>query len=443
MIFAPPRHGKSELVSRKFPAYYLGNYPNRQVIITSHNAGLATGFCRSARDTFNAFAPGTFQYAVNPKKQSEDDWGIIDGNGRQKLGSMRAFGVGGGMLGEGAHLLICDDPTTGDDSLSPTVRQRVKDWWKGTAMDRLNPGGNTATILMAQRLNMDDLPGWLLETEGDEWEVLTLRAEFEAGDEDDGTGRKSGDWLWPWGFSVKEYESNKRGNPYWWASKYQQRPAPRDGAMFKTDWIENNAVHYIPREVDSRIRWWDRAATEGGGDWTVGLLMCRRGDHYYIEDVVRGQWGSTNRDRIIKGVCADDNRKYPNNVATWGEQEPSSSGVDAAGHFQRLLAPFAAHSERASGRKDVRADGLASAFGRGEVHVYMGPEKGSRPGWYDEFLHEMTTFTPGKHSSGRHDDQVDACSGAFNKLALSEGGPANYVAVSEAEYALAGEGVVW
>jgi phage terminase large subunit-like protein len=437
MIFAPPRHGKSQLVSRKFPSYYLGNFPNRQVIIASHTASLATGFCRVARDDMKSHGPAAFGYTCRPDKQSEDDWGLLDiRTGKPTLGGMRAFGVGGGILGEGAHLLVVDDPITGDDSLSPTMRQKTKDWWRGTAMDRLNPGGKSATIVMAQRLHTDDLCGWLLEEEGDDWDVLTLRAEAE---EDDVLGRAPGEWLWPWGFSEREYLSNKHNNTYWWSSKYQQRPVPRGGGMIQTAWVEDNAVRYIPQDVDSRVRYWDRAATEGGGDYTVGVLMSRKGDHFYIEDVVRGQWGSTNRDRIIKATCEDDNRRHPFQIITWAEQEPGSSGKDNTVLFEKMLRPHAAHCQVSSGSKEVRADGLARAFGAGEVHVVRGTRDdpshgaGSHRGrdfdWYGPLLAEMSSFPAGKH-----DDIVDACSGAFNKLAAAPA-PGGCDSITESEYA--------
>lgn len=379
--------------------------------MTSHNAGLATGFCRNARDILDRFGPEVFGYGCHPNKRSEDDWGVWDTRKNvAALGGMRSFGVGGGMLGEGAHLLVVDDPTTGDDSLSPTVRQKTWDWWRGTAMDRLNPGGKSAVVLMAQRLNTDDLIGRLLDAEGDAWEVCTLRAEAE---EDDVLGRKPGEWLWPWGFTPAEYEANKRGNPYWWASKYQQRPAPRGGGMFQTDWIEDNAVHYVPNDCDSRIRWWDRAATEGGGDWTVGAIVHRRGKHFYIDDVVRRQYGSGKRDALIRSTAEKDNYNYPNGIVTWGEQEPGSSGKDQTVAFKALLAPYAAHCEQSTGSKEVRADGLATAFSIGLVHVVKGNQKGHKHDWYDAFVHEFSTFPVGKH-----DDVVDSVSGAYNKLAL-------------------------
>lgn len=412
IIEAPPRHGKSELVSRKFPSFYLGNFPNRQVIMASHNAGLATGFSRNSRDLMERFGPPVFGYGVRPDKKSEDDWGLIDRNGRNMLGTMRAFGVGGGMLGEGAHLLIVDDPITGDDSLSPTMRMKVWDWWRGTAMDRLNPGGKSAIVLMAQRLHERDLIGMLMEAEPDAWEVLTLRAEAE---EDDVLGRNPGEWLWPWGFKPKEYEANRRGNPYWWASKYQQRPVPRGGGMIQTAWIEDNAVHYIP-DFEAGVRWWDRAATEGGGDWTAGPLMVRKNGHFYIIDMEREQLGSGNRDRLIRATCDRDNKRFPNLVTTWSEQEPGSAGKDMALSFERMLAPFPAHCQVSTGSKEVRADGFAGACARGEVHVYKGPEKGKKWGWYDALVAELTSFPAGKN-----DDQMDGCSGAYNKLALADG----------------------
>jgi predicted phage terminase large subunit-like protein len=210
--------------------------------------------------------------------------------------------------------------------------------------------------------------------------------------------------------------------------------------MIQDAWIRDNAVGYIPREVDARIRWWDRAATQGGGDYTVGLLMSRKNDQYYIEDVVRDQWGSTLRDQQIRATCIEDNKRYPNGIVTWGEQEPGSAGKDAALAFEKLLRPYAAHCETSSGSKEVRADALASAFGAGEVHVCgrYGNDGVILPDWFDEFAAELSTFPFGKH-----DDSVDSASGAFNKLGLAVE-PGGYASVSQAEFAMAqSEEVFW
>jgi predicted phage terminase large subunit-like protein len=418
IIEAPPRHGKSELVCKKFPGLFLQTFPRRKVGLASYGADLAIKSCKPARDQTAEFGPRTFGYGVDPQNCSVDDWAIVDRHGRPTGGGMRAVGVGGSILGDGFDLWIIDDPIKPDDAQSPIILENCWDWWKGTAMDRLNPGGKSAIIVMMQRLNERDLVGRLLAEESGTWSVLTLRAEAE---EDDILGRPKGEYLWPLskgcgGWPDSFYEDAK-ADAFWWATKYQQRPYPRGGGMIQTAWIEDNVVWYRPTTDVPRIRYWDRAATEGGGDYTVGALLSRKGDNVYIEDIVRGQWGSGNRDRIIRQTCEDDNRRYPNGVVTWAEQEPGSAGKDNTVAFVKMLRPYAAHCETSSGSKQVRADGLASAFSLGEVHVCKGLEDNKQADkkhrWYDALVAELSAFPAGKH-----DDIVDAISGAFNKLTL-------------------------
>jgi predicted phage terminase large subunit-like protein len=390
--------------------------------MASHNAELAEGFGEQARDLVASIGGPAFGYDVKADRQAKSNWGI-EGYG----GGMECFGVTAGMTGKGADLMIIDDPLDGTKAISAAMRESLKEWWIRTARTRLNPGGHSSVILMQQRTHEDDLAGWLLSKSitARLWEQLCLRAEAEDGEEDP-IGRKPGEFLWPL-FGASEYLALKDEDSAAWEAQYQQRPSPKDGGMFKEKWIRDNKVRRLPREPFATIRYWDRAATENGGDYTVGVRMSRVGDEYYIEDVVRGQWASGPRDRIIARTCREDNANGPF-VVTWGEQEPGSSGKDSALSFEQMLRPNAARCERATGSKEVRADGLAKAFEHGVVHVVLGD--GEPPGWYEPLVGELAKFPAGKH-----DDIVDACSGAFNKLAsMSAGSPNAYEAVGEAEY---------
>ena len=210
--------------------------------------------------------------------------------------------------------------------------------------------------------------------------------------------------------------------------------------MIQATWIEENAVRYMPSEVDSRVRFWDRAATQGGGDYTAGVLMSRKGDHCYVEDLVRGQWDSVTRDRVILATARQDNERHPFAVVTWAEQEPGSAGKDNTVAFERMLRGYAAHCQVSTGSKEVRADAMASAFGRGEVHVVrgtrddpghgMGHHRGRDFDWYAPLVAEMSLFPAGKY-----DDIVDACSGCYNKLTLGVD-PGGYASMDDSEYDL-------
>lgn len=153
-----------------------------------------------------------------------------------------------------------------------------------------------------------------------------------------------------------------------------------------------------------RVRRWDLAATDNGGDYTVGVLMASAAGSYYIEDVVRGQWATDERDRIIKETAERDRKRGP--VKQVGPQDPGSAGKDTARAFVKSLAGYSAATERESGDKETRADPLSSQWNAGNVYIVRGP-------WNEAYLSEMYAFP-----NGRNDDQVDGSSGGFNRLAL-------------------------
>lgn len=423
-VAAPPRHGKTRILTELFSAWFLGNNPAAQVIVASHSAKLASRFGQNARDLLVEFGPRLFGVEVRADRMAVDNWQLTSGGG------MLSIGVGGSLVGFGADLLILDDVIADSASaLSETVRNNTVDWYQSTAESRLNCGGKQ--VFTMQRWHGDDPFQRIVLDHPDDWprvRVIRAIADHDAArGESDPLGRAEGESLWPERWPTAKLRRIEKSKAFWFAAQYQQRPVPRGGGMIQSQWIEDNAVRYVPPEVDGRVRYWDRAATENGGDYTVGVLMSRRGDQFYVEDVRRGQWGSANRDRVIRAVADDDNLRHPNQVVTWAEQEPGSAGKDNTVAFEKLLRPYAAHCEVSTGSKEVRADGMAAAFGAGNVHVVRGTRddpgrgdghhRGKDFEWYPALVLELSRFPAGS----KHDDIVDACSGAFNKLALGVG----------------------
>lgn len=218
--------------------------------------------------------------------------------------------------------------------------------------------------------------------------------------------RQPGEALCPERYDIhKLRKREKRLGAYYWNAIYQQRPTPPDGNMFKRDWF--NFVDDVPFAA-KRVRWWDKAGTQGEGDYTAGVLMARLGDDYYIEDVIRGQWSAKERDDIIKRTAEIDRIRYNGMVQIWGEQEPGSSGKDVAAAFVKMLSGYPARTETSTGDKEVRADPMAAQAEAGSIKIKRGA-------WNKAYLDEMTSFP-----YGTNDDQVDGSSGAFNKLALGK-----------------------
>jgi predicted phage terminase large subunit-like protein len=178
------------------------------------------------------------------------------------------------------------------------------------------------------------------------------------------------------------------------------------GAVFRRDWF---------RLVDAapaggvRVRFWDKAGTEGGGAHTAGVLMCRTpARRYCVLDVVRGQWSAGRREAVIRQTAELDRLRH-GFVEIWVEQEPGSGGKESAQATIANLAGFVAHAETVTGGKGVRAEPFAAQAEAGNVDVLSAP-------WAAAYLDEVASFP-----LGRYADQVDASSGAFNKLAQAAG----------------------
>jgi predicted phage terminase large subunit-like protein len=404
MICMPPRHGKSEFASKYFPAWFLGTFPDRRVILTSYEADFAATWGRKVRDVLEGHGD-LFGVRVRKDSAAANRWDLEGYDG-----GMATAGVGGPITGRGAHLMIIDDPVkNAEEAASETYRNRAWDWYASTAYTRLEPGG--IIVLIQTRWHEDDLAGRILAHDASrgEWDVLNLPAQAEP---DDALGRPEGRALWPERYDDAALATIRVTlGSYWFAALYQQRPRPREGGFFKRAWFSLVDSGLADDQYPERVRWWDMAATEGGGDWTVGLLMSRTADGLYtIEDVVRGQWSPYSRDAEIRRTADRDRARY-GFIDQWCEQEPGSSGVSAAQAFVRLLEGHAARAERTTGDKQVNAGPLASMAEAGMVRVLRAP-------WSESLLAELCDFPTGKH-----DDQVDAASRAFNKLAERYSGP--------------------
>ncbi len=385
IIELPVRHGKSELITVRYPVYRLERDPALRVIVGAYNQQFASKFGRKSR----RLAERRLHLAGD--RTAVDDWETDEGGG------YRSIGVSAGITGQGGNLIVIDDPVKNrQEAESETYRERVWEWYKDDLWTRREPG--CAIIVVMSRWHEDDLIGRLLVEQGqggEQWVRCRLPALAE---EDDPLGREPGEALCPERFDEAALHTAQTVlGSYSFAGLYQQRPGPREGGFFKLAWFD-----YVDR-VPPGARWargWDRAATQGDGDWTAGVLMARLGTTYYVTDVVRGQWAPGTRDSIIRKTAEGDGIQ----VRIRGEQEPGAAGKDAALAFVALLSGFAVHIAPRSGDKEDRADPLASQAEAGNVKIVRGP-------WNKAFLDELTAFP-----TGAHDDQVDAAAYAFQEL---------------------------
>ncbi|MDE2470017.1 MAG: terminase family protein, partial [Bradyrhizobium sp.] len=216
----PPRHGKSKLTSQAFPAWFLGSFPDRDLILTSATDELAAGFSMDARDLLAEFGPSIWGVGIRDDMRGRHAWQTTKG------GTCRAAGVGGAIMGKGCHVLLIDDFFKNvEEALSQTTRESVGKWYASTSETRLEPGGSV--VIVATRWHEDDLIGRQLKAMnqgGEKWELIRFPAIAE---EEDRLGRKPGDALWPERFPIRALEEKRRsyairGYEWMWEALYQQ-----------------------------------------------------------------------------------------------------------------------------------------------------------------------------------------------------------------------------
>ena len=229
VVCMPPQHGKSELVSKYLPAWYLGMFPNRRVILTGYEADFAAQWGRKARDLLDQWG-WLFGVRVSRRSSAVHRWDL-----EGKEGGMTTAGVGGPITGKGAHLLIVDDPIKNDEEArSPLHRQKQWDWWQSTAGTRLRPGG--LFVIVQTRWHRDDLAGRILreaKTNGQRWREIKLPALAE---DRDPLGRAPGEALWPEVYTAEHLDRVRTSRTsYFWKALYQQDPI----AEGSTEWPDS------------------------------------------------------------------------------------------------------------------------------------------------------------------------------------------------------------
>lgn len=404
-IFMPPRHGKSELASRSFPAWHLGRFPNHEVIASSYSGALAMGFSRKVRAILRdpAYQNVFENTRLDPESQSAEAWLTTEGGG------YTAAGVGGAITGKGAHVLIIDDPVKNrEEAESETARESVWDWYTSTAYTRLAPGGGVLLILT--RWHDDDLAGRLLrkmaEGEGDEWKVV----EYPAIAAHDELFRKAGEALHPERYPLKALQGIKRAiGPRDWSALYQQNPVADDGDFFTTDMFSRYRQQDLPPYDEMHFYTaWDLAIGQKElNDWSVGITVgVDRQDNLYVVDIQRGRWDTLQlADKIL-----DVYETWRSTITgiERGQIELALGPILNKRTHERGLTAFSYEPLR-PGRRDKVAR-ARSIQGRMLQHkVFFRAHCDTT----QSLINEMLRFP-----NGVHDDQVDAM--AYTGLLLDE-----------------------
>ncbi|WP_288908012.1 phage terminase large subunit [uncultured Selenomonas sp.] len=420
MIFMPPRHGKSQSTTETFPSWFLGRNPDRRVIEVSYSASFAQKFGNRNRKKVADFGEALFGIRLDRSNSSKTNWDIAG-----HAGGMISVGLGGGITGEGADLLLIDDVVKNrKEAESETVREGIWDEYSATLLTRLAPGGRI--ILIMTRWHEDDLAGRILKEakeNGEHWEIINLPCEAE---ENDPLGRAPGEPLWPERYGADWLAKKKKAvSSRDWYALYQQNPQPPDAVrMFKREWFE--VVRDYPRDARS-VRYWDLAATEKRAgkdpDWTSGARIAEKDGIYYIVDIRHVQSSPLGVERLVGQTAAVDGHV----VKIHMEQEPGSSGVNTIDHYRRnILKGYAFYGDKKTSNKIERALPLSAAAEAGNVKIVIGD-------WNKAFLDEAEVFP-----NGRHDDMVDSVSGALTMITSARFGILDYYRTQVEEKGLLG-----
>lgn len=316
VLEAPPRHGKSELVSKRLPAWYLCRWPKSKIVLATYSADFSRVWGRRAREVL-AKVPG-FGVHVSRKQSASSDWEV-----ERYGGGMATTGIGGPLTGRGADLLIVDDPVkNAEEAESAVVRDSHWDWWQTTASTRIEPGG--AAIIIATRWHRDDLIGRVIQHHGAQVERISLPA---IAGHSDPLNRTSGEALWPdrWPQDVllRKRDSMSRA---WWEALYQQNPIASGENEFVESWFEDAWFEHWPTNFELKVMSLD--PSKGGeskrSDYQAVIkLMIGLDDAIYIQaDIKR---------RPIPQMVADT-------VDIYREFRPHVFGLECNA-WQDLLAP--------------------------------------------------------------------------------------------------------
>lgn len=401
----PPRHMKSLMVGVLWPTWIWVRRPDRRFLNASYIAQLATRDCVKSRRLITS---PWFQARFGHRFHLTGDQNEKTKYENNASGFRAAYGVGG-ATGEGGDFIVVDDPHNIIEGESEARRGEVLIWWDEVMSTRLNDPKTGAHVIVMQRVHERDLSGHVLEQGG--YEHLMLPAEYDPkrscvtvlGQVDPRI--TEGELLWPERFDAAAIAQLKtRLGSYGTAGQLQQQPTARKGGAFDRAWFD--IVAAAPRRA-RRVRYWDKAGTQGGGKYSTGLRMAYYGGEAWIEDVVRGQWSAANREQVMRQTAEADASVYGLELVIVAEQEPGSGGKESAELTIKSLAGYSVYADRPTGDKFVRARPLSAAAEAGNVHLVRGD-------WNEAFVRELNAAGPGAAFL----DQMDAAAGAYNRVTL-------------------------
>lgn len=393
-----PRHGKSELISYLAPAWFLGKYPQKKVIMASHTADLAVNFGRRVRNLVGSEAYRDIfpQIELQADSKSASRWGT------NFNGEYFAIGVGGALAGRGADLFIIDDPHSEQEAKQgrPDVFLPAWEWFQSGPIQRLMPGG--AIIVVMTRWSKLDLTGQIINhmtqnEDADQWEVVEFPAILP-----------SGTPLWPEFWSFEELEGKRIGmDPRYWQAQYMQNPTAEEGALIKREWWKiwdkerPPACEFIIMSLDAAQEANNRADYNALTTW--GVFENEETGVYNI--ILLNSIKKRMEFPELKQMVLEEYREWePDSFIV----EKKSNGAALYQELRRMGVPISEFTPSKGQDKISRVNAVSDMFQSG---IVWAPEKR----WAMDVIEECNDFP-----SGSNDDLVDSTTQAL--LRFRQGG---------------------
>ena len=398
IINMPPRHTKSEFASYLLPAWFLGNFPHKKVIQTSHTAELAVGFGRKVRnlvdqEVYRNIFPGV---GLQADSKAAGRWATNAG------GDYFAIGVGGAVTGKGADILIIDDPHSEQEAalaeVNPDIYDKTYEWYTSGPRQRLQPGG--AIIIVMTRWSKRDLTGQVLKSSaqrgGDEWEVIEFPALLP-----------SGSPLWPEFWSLKELEALKEELPNSkWQAQYQQNPVSESSAIVKREWWQIWEAD-DPPHCDFILQAWDTAFEKSN---RADYSACTTWGVFYKDNDA-----GVSHANIILLNAFRDRMEFPElkkraleQLQDWNPDsiiiEKKASGAPLIYELRAMGVPVQEFTPSKGNDKISRLNAVSDLFASKRVWA-------PNTQWAEEVIDEVASFP-----AGEHDDYVDSVSLAMMRF---------------------------
>jgi len=388
IINMPPRHTKSEFASYLLPAWFLGNFPEKKVIQTSHTAELAVGFGRKVRnlvdqDVYTEIFPGV---GLQQDSKAAGRWNTNKG------GDYFAIGVGGAVTGKGADILIIDDPHSEQEAAmaasNPDVYDKVFEWYTSGPRQRLQPGGSI--VIVMTRWAARDLTGQVIKSaaqrSGEEWEVIEFPAILP-----------SGNPLWPQFWGLEELEALREELPNSkWQAQYQQNPIGNESAIVKRDWWkwwekdDPPVCDYVLQSWDTAFEKNNRADYSAGTTW--GIFNCEE-DNFAPNIILLNTYKKrVEFPELKRDVLREYNEYEPDSLIV----EKKASGAPLIYDLRAMGIPVQEYTPGKGQDKIARLNSVSDIIASGKVWV-------PQTRWAEELVDEVAAFP-----SGEHDDLVDA-----------------------------------